>query len=286
MTRLRDKGFLLSTLLTLVILAVVAALPGLIGDDGPRRYRVGLAGPQAAAIGERLDELDAASADVEITLVPVADRDEAEARVRAGDLRVALVDDGTLIVDDEVPERLAPFVEQAARVQGVIEAAGPAPPPRWRPPPTRPPSSPSSPSTRPTRTRRPTGPGHHRGLHPVRPDHRVRVLGGVGRGRGEDVARGRGAAGQGAAVDAARRQGARHRRHRAGPAGRHPRRRAGVGRRLRQHRHAPGLAGSATLGARLVRPRVRVLRRRLRRLGRCRSRPEELQNSSARCRSC
>lgn len=48
--RVRQRSFLISTGVTLAIVAIVAVLPGLIGGDGKDTYEIGVAGEGSAEV--------------------------------------------------------------------------------------------------------------------------------------------------------------------------------------------------------------------------------------------
>jgi ABC-2 type transport system permease protein len=109
--RLRSKGFIVSTLVTLLIVAGVAVLPALLDDDGPTTFDVGVvdagAGVRAAV------EAAATAAGVEVDLVDV-DADEGERLVENDELDAVLVDGGELLVHEEIDDRLMTVAQAAA----------------------------------------------------------------------------------------------------------------------------------------------------------------------------
>ncbi|WP_432499310.1 ABC transporter permease [Kineococcus gypseus] len=84
--RVRDKGFVFSTVLLLVIVLVAAFLPGLL-SGGTERYEVAATGATAPLLAERPGE----PADVEVVVRTLADAPAAEAAVRAGDVEAAVL---------------------------------------------------------------------------------------------------------------------------------------------------------------------------------------------------
>jgi ABC-2 type transport system permease protein len=103
--RVRERSFLVSGALTLVIVAAAAVVPALIGGDDTDTYKVGVAGPEqrlvAAAAG-------AAGEDLQVKIEPrrVRDKAQAEALVRDGDLDAALLEGRVVVSDKELPDKL------------------------------------------------------------------------------------------------------------------------------------------------------------------------------------
>ena len=48
--RIRSRAFQISIATTLVMVGAVAVLAGVLGDNGPKTYKVGAQGPEAVAI--------------------------------------------------------------------------------------------------------------------------------------------------------------------------------------------------------------------------------------------
>lgn len=124
--RLRSKAFRVSTLVTLVFVLAVAILPGLLSDDGPTTYDVGVFGPRAADLAARLPvvaELDENVA-VAVDVRRLAGGAEGRRLVASGDLDAA-VGDGQVVVDQELGDRLGFLVQEANRlVAGEAALAG------------------------------------------------------------------------------------------------------------------------------------------------------------------
>jgi ABC-2 type transport system permease protein len=100
----RSKSFLITTLVTLLLVAALVVVPGLIGGD-TSEYTVGDIGegnePIVAAaeqLGNASDEPDAEPS-VSIELVPYDDRATAEAAMDDGDLDAVLVDGSEVVVE-------------------------------------------------------------------------------------------------------------------------------------------------------------------------------------------
>ena len=120
--RLRSKAFRISAGVSLAFILAVAILPGVLSDDSPTRYDVGVFGEGALALGDRLPIVaDELGGNVEVEVYPVADAAEAERLVESASLDAA-VGDGRVVVDEELGERLGSVVQEANR-QVVGEAA-------------------------------------------------------------------------------------------------------------------------------------------------------------------
>lgn len=122
-TRMKSKALVISTGLTLAIIIAGALLPALLRDDGPATYQIGLAGTATSLEGP-LRALDEADPDIELELRTVDGRAEADRLVEAGDLDVA-VDGSTVVVERDVPQRIAPLLdaaERSNRLAAAIEA--------------------------------------------------------------------------------------------------------------------------------------------------------------------
>lgn len=122
--RIRDKGFLISTAITLLVLVVFVGAGALLA--GGTAYDVGLSGPDARALGNRIVER-AAALDIEITLHAYVETGEAERAVRGGDVDVALVDGDGIVVRSDPPADLVGLLQSVSardRAAGALTGAG------------------------------------------------------------------------------------------------------------------------------------------------------------------
>lgn len=87
--RLRERAFAIGTAISLVIVALVAFLPSVLGG-GPSTFAVGALGPQAERIAQGAGQA-APGLDARVRVEPVADRAQAERRVQDGDLDAVLL---------------------------------------------------------------------------------------------------------------------------------------------------------------------------------------------------
>ena len=111
--RIRQRAFQISTAVSLVVIAAVAVLAGVLGDDGPTSYDVGVQGAEAAAIVGTAQAVEAGStcasrsADSRMLL-------QARAAVRDEDVEVAVVG-GAVVAREEPPEELEQALQAGAR---------------------------------------------------------------------------------------------------------------------------------------------------------------------------
>lgn len=119
--RLRSKAFRISAGVMLAFVLAVAIVPGVVGDDGPTIYDVGVYGADAGALAARLGDVAALDDGVEIDVHRLAGRDEGRRQVDAGALDAAL-GDGEVIVEEDLRGRLGIILQEANR-RVVTEAA-------------------------------------------------------------------------------------------------------------------------------------------------------------------
>ena len=119
--RIRSKAFRISTGVSLAFVLAVAILPGVLGDDRPTTYQVGVFGGQAEELAARLPVVAPQAGNVEVDVLRLADEAEGSRLVESGDIDAA-VGDGRVVVDRELGNRLGFLVQEAHR-QVVGEAA-------------------------------------------------------------------------------------------------------------------------------------------------------------------
>jgi ABC-2 type transport system permease protein len=118
--RLRDRGFLISTLITMGVIGFFVLIRA-SGAGGTSSYDLGVAGAASDPIARAAVEVGGQQ-DVEVTVVRFADADAAFAAVRDGRVDAAVVDGRELVVDDRVPEQLGLVVEAGAVGTSIREA--------------------------------------------------------------------------------------------------------------------------------------------------------------------
>ncbi len=120
--RLRDRGFVISTAITLIVLSIFILLGAFSGDEASS-FRLGLAGPGAQAVADAADfETAGERRRVEVTTVAYDDVAAAEQALRDGEIDAALVHGDDLEGRTSVPPELAQVVQDAL-VRGRIQAA-------------------------------------------------------------------------------------------------------------------------------------------------------------------
>lgn len=126
--RLRDKGFVISTSITLVVLTVFILIQA-YGGGGPATFDLGLLGPGSDAVGRRA--VQAASAQgLEVRTREVSSERAARAALRDGSLDAVLVDGERLIANELAPAELRQSVTVAVvatRIQDALTDAEVAP---------------------------------------------------------------------------------------------------------------------------------------------------------------
>ncbi|HWT23645.1 MAG TPA: ABC transporter permease [Solirubrobacteraceae bacterium] len=111
--RLREKSFQVSFVVSLVIIALVAVLPGALGFGGPQDYTVGVSDPTARVVATEAARTDEAfDAQIRVERISPA---RAEAALAAGDVDVVLAANG--IRAQEKPDDALVNALQAANGQ-------------------------------------------------------------------------------------------------------------------------------------------------------------------------
>jgi ABC-2 type transport system permease protein len=118
--RLRSRAFQISTAVTVGLVAAVAILAGVLGDDGSTEYDVGAQGPEAASIAAAA-RTAAPSLDARVTVRRFGSAAEARAAVRDEDVDAALVG-GAILTRDGAEDELEQLLQGAARQVGAGEA--------------------------------------------------------------------------------------------------------------------------------------------------------------------
>ena len=111
--RIRTRAFQISIATTLVIIGAVAVLAGVLGDNGPKTYKVGAQGPEAVAIAAAAKASGPGfDADVEVRRF----NSPAQARAAVSDESVdAAVAGGVILTRDDPPDELEQLLQGAAR---------------------------------------------------------------------------------------------------------------------------------------------------------------------------
>jgi ABC-2 type transport system permease protein len=120
----RDRGFVISTGVTLVILVAVIVVTGLL--DRGTRFDLGVVGEGSATTG-RFTVAAADLLDVEVTLRTLPDEAAATRAVRDGEVDAVLLDDERILVMGEPPAQLVGVIQAVSvriRSEAALEDAG------------------------------------------------------------------------------------------------------------------------------------------------------------------
>jgi ABC-2 type transport system permease protein len=125
--RIRDRGFQISTAITLLILVVVIVFSAFAG--GPDEFDLGVVGADASEVG-RLAQDTAATLGVDIRIRPYDGVDGATSAVRDGTVDAAIVGDDHILVESDPPQELVAVVQAVSlrlRSQQALEEEGLSP---------------------------------------------------------------------------------------------------------------------------------------------------------------
>jgi ABC-2 type transport system permease protein len=111
--RLRQRAFLISTGVVVLLVAIVAVLAGVLGGDDTKRYEVGVQGPEAVTIAT-VARAVAPQFDARIELRRFDSPAAARAAVRDESVDAAVVG-GALVTLDEPPDELEQALQASAR---------------------------------------------------------------------------------------------------------------------------------------------------------------------------
>ena len=123
-TRVRERSFLISTVITLVIIAAVIAIPAIF-NSGDDKITVGLVG-NTSTVQPALEQA-AKVQDVTVTVTPYADEAAARAAVDGGDADAAFLGTDRVLVNSELSGKTEQVVQSAYRQAAAaqrITAAG------------------------------------------------------------------------------------------------------------------------------------------------------------------
>jgi ABC-2 type transport system permease protein len=126
---LRDKGFVISTAITLAVLTVFILLSAFSDDDDPPVYRLGLVGAEATSLEQPLEQT-AANRGAELEITAFDDGFEARSALTREDVEAVLESDLTIAGLTGVPDPLRQIVQEAVareRIRAGMEAAGASP---------------------------------------------------------------------------------------------------------------------------------------------------------------
>jgi ABC-2 type transport system permease protein len=110
--RLRDRGFLISTAITVTVLSVFILANAAVGDRRPH-FRLAVVGTEGRAFGERAVGV-ADVGGVDLTIAPVETDSQAQQLVGQGVVDGAVLD-GQLVTESKPPGQLEAVVQEALR---------------------------------------------------------------------------------------------------------------------------------------------------------------------------
>jgi ABC-2 type transport system permease protein len=119
--RVREKSFLVSTLFSLAVIAVIAFLPVLVGDED-EGFKIGVTPDVPAAMRAALTDERVLSSQGALKVIELEDADRAEEAVEAGDVDAAMTSDTEVVVDKEAPPELEAILQGVARQIRIVEA--------------------------------------------------------------------------------------------------------------------------------------------------------------------
>ena len=105
-TRVRERAFRTATLVALLSIGVVIALPKLLGATS---FDVAVVGPESRAVAE-IARAQADLADITVEVHVVSDDATARREARSGDVDAALTTDRTIVTRQSLPGTLKPFL--------------------------------------------------------------------------------------------------------------------------------------------------------------------------------
>src|SRR5680860_1005780 len=117
--RLRSRAFLISNGAILALIALSMGLPMLLGGDGVTQ--LGTLGDDAAMVG-RIASSQQEAFDVELELVALGDRTEAEAALEDGEVEAVLLDATTVLAEGGIGPQLEALLANASNAVGVDAA--------------------------------------------------------------------------------------------------------------------------------------------------------------------
>lgn len=118
------KGYLIGTIITVVVVVALVVLPGLLRSDGPTELTLGVVGTAPADLEALLNPGTPDSPT--ITVEALADRDAAEAAIDAGDADAVLIDGRQLLADGQPNLALRTTLEGVLQLSAITDNLGQA----------------------------------------------------------------------------------------------------------------------------------------------------------------
>ncbi len=112
--RLRDRGFILLTVFTLLLALGGGVFGALAGGVGPQEYEVAVAGDRAETFAALVEE-QAPAFGAEVSFEPLPDAAAAERAVEGGEVEAAVVDGERILVDGLAEGNLEALLQSSAQ---------------------------------------------------------------------------------------------------------------------------------------------------------------------------
>jgi ABC-2 type transport system permease protein len=112
--RIRSRAFQISLVITVLVVAAVGIIAGVVGDDGPKEYTVGAVGPTAQVVAAAA-QVSGRAADVRIEVEDQPSVAAARAGVRDESLDAALAGPSIVSLSDP-PSELVQLLQQSSRL--------------------------------------------------------------------------------------------------------------------------------------------------------------------------
>ncbi len=120
--RLRNRAFLVTTVISVLAVVAIVVVPGLFDDDGPAAWDVGVLATADLPAGFDATLVAVGRAgDADITVTTVDDRADADTAIEDGELDAVVLDDQTVLADD-LPGPLQGAIEQSLATAGLADA--------------------------------------------------------------------------------------------------------------------------------------------------------------------
>ena len=119
--RIREKSFLVSTIISVAIIGVVALLPSFLGD-GPDEVTVGAVGDDPRAVATALEETTKSSDELRVEARNFESEEQARRAVEGGDIDAALIGATSVVVDEELSPELRAVLQTTAQQAQVLDA--------------------------------------------------------------------------------------------------------------------------------------------------------------------
>jgi ABC-2 type transport system permease protein len=119
--RARDRGFLISTLFTMLLAVGGGILGGILGGADPKEYTVGVVGSEARTLSSVMAER-APLFGVKVVLEPITNRRDAELAVKDDEVDLAVIGRGRVIADGELESSLETLAQSSAAYLRTVEA--------------------------------------------------------------------------------------------------------------------------------------------------------------------